>query len=154
MKEIPKEGWDAVSHPAAAEHVKTYINQKVRKGETDYNVDELQKHIHGKYQKEIDKVKSDKAKSAKAQERDTISGHVNIHAHHYKKAFEIQHHINAAKHHVIDSLNHNQTFDHHYENGEKASPEGYVSIGHHGPVKFVNRGDFSRANFAMSANRK
>ncbi len=154
MHKIPKEGWDAVTKPEAVEHVKTYINQKVRQGKTDYNVPEMMKHVHGKYQKEIDKVKTDKAKGAKAAERDAILGHMHTHSQHFEHAFEIQHHINEAKHHIIDRLNKNQTFEHHYENGEKAHPEGYVSIGHHGPVKFVNRGDFSKANFEMSANRK
>lgn len=154
MHGISKEGWSAVTHPDAVEHVKTYINQKVRKGETDYNVPELLDHIKGKFQKEIDKVATAKSKSSKEQARDTVMGHVQAHSDDFKKAFAIQHHINAAKHHVIDRLNHNQTFEHHYETGEEAAPEGYVSIGHHGPVKFVNRGEFSRANFQMSANRK
>jgi hypothetical protein len=154
-KSLTKDHWDAITHPGMLEHVKTYINSKVRKGESDYSVPELIKHTHDKLQKGIDGVKTEKSKSAKTAEREALIQHVRDHGHAYKTAFRIQHHINEAKHHIIDKLNTNQNtiFKHEYSDGSKANPEGYVSIGHHGPLKFVNRNEFSRANFQMSQNR-
>jgi hypothetical protein len=154
MQGITKEGWEGISHPKIAEHVKTYINSKVRKGEDDYNVPELIRHIHDKGQKDIDSVKTAASKMTKVHKRNELLAHVRTHAGAFKRAFAIQSHINQAKHHIIDRLNHNQTFGHHYDSGEEAAPEGYVAIGHHGPIKFVNRAGFSAANFAQSANRK
>jgi len=147
MNKIPKEGWDAINHPEIKTHAMTYINKKVRDGESNYDVSELSDHIHKKMQKEIDSVKTEKAKTAKIAKRNQLLGHLTQHQEHYQNAFNIQHHIEAAKHHIIDQLNHGQTFEHTYDNGQVAAPEGYVMISHHGPLKFVNRGDFSRQNF-------
>lgn len=152
-KHMSQAGWNAVTHEKAVPFVKTYINSKVRAGEENLNTDELVSHVNDKYQKEIDKVKTDKSKAAKSAERDEIVSHIRTNSHHFDTAFAIQSHINAAKHHVISTLDKNQTFDHHYADGTPAAPEGYVSISHHGPLKLVNRQEFSRANFQMSANR-
>lgn len=147
MNKIPKEGWDAIGRQDVKDHAMTYINSKVRDGETDYSADELSSHISKKLQKEIDSVKTEKSKEAKEAKRKDMLEHIAKHKDAYQHAFNIQHHISDAKHHIIDRLNRNQTFEHTYDNGEQAAPEGYVMIGHHGPLKFVNRGDFSRQNF-------
>lgn len=154
-KSMSADDWSAIQHPEVRDHAKVYINSKVRKGESDYNVPELIKHVHTKFQKEIDAAKTEKGKSSKTQKRDDLLNHIRVNAHAYKTAFQIQHHIAAAKHHIIDKLNdHIQgTFKHEYANGQEAKPEGYVAIGHHGPLKFVNRQEFSKANFEQSVNR-
>jgi hypothetical protein len=153
VREIPADGWSAVTHESIVPHVKTYINSEISKGNGSYSVEGLQHHVAMKYAKEIDKVKTDKTKKAKEEARDDLLKYINANSAHFAKAFEIQQHINHIKHHIIDRLNANQTFDHSYESGEKAAPEGYVAISHHGPLKFVNRLNFSRANFQQSANR-
>jgi hypothetical protein len=156
LHSLSSDDWQHIQHPEVRAHVKTYINSKIRKGADNYNVPELIAHIHTKYQTEIDAAKSEKGKISKQTKRDELLSHVRTNARAYKTAFELQHHITQAKHHIIDKLNahQNETFKHSYANGEKANPEGYVSIGHHGPLKFVNRKEFSRANFEQSANRK
>ena len=154
MNKIPKDRWDAITQPDVKAHIMTYINSKVREGKDDYNTDDLIRHIDKKMQKEIDSVKSEKTKVAKETKRDELVDHIMINKEHYQNAFDIQRHINVAKHHIIDQLNTNQTFEHTYENGDKAAPEGYVMIGHHGPLKFVNRGDFSRQNFTQGQFQK
>lgn len=154
MNEIPSQGWKAVTDPKITPHVMTYINSKVREGQSNYKVSELRKHISDKLQKGIDAVKSEKSKDAKQLQRHEILTHLKNNAEHFKNAFGIQSHIAQAKHHIIDKLNHEQTFDHSYDSGEKAHPEGYVMIGHHGPLKFVNRSDFSRVNFTAGKFQK
>lgn len=154
MNEIPKEGWHAVTDKKITPHVATYVNGKVREGDSNYKVKELENHISSKYQKAIDSVKTEKSKDSKRAERDALLHHIKSNSEHFKNAFAIQHHIAEAKHHIIDQLNHGQTFEHTYESGEKAHPEGYVVIGHHGPLKFVNRADFSRVNFTAGKFQK
>ena len=154
MNQIPAEGWEAITHPSITTHAMTYINSKVRKGETDYNVDELMRHIATKSQKEINAVKTDKSKEAKKAKLKDLLSFIGANEEHLTNAFTIQKHIVDAKHHIIDRLNTNQTFEHTYENGEKANPEGYVLIGHHGPIKLVNRADFSRQNFNVGTFKK
>ena len=46
------------------------------------------------------------------------------------------------------------TFKQYLEEGAAAHPEGYVMIGHHGPLKFVNREDFSCVNFTAGKFQK
>ena len=152
-KSITKEGWDAVTHSSIFPHVKTYINSEVRKGNQNYNVDGLKKHIFDKHQKEIDSVKTEKSKATKTAKRNDLLSHVENNRQHFENAFKLQGHINDVKHHIIDKLDHGQTFHHSYDNGDEAKPEGYVMIGHHGPLKLVDRANFSRANFEMSKNR-
>lgn len=154
MNKVSREGWDAVTHEGAREHVMTYINSKVRAGDSNYKVDELVKHINSKLQKGIDAVKTEKSKEAKEEQKRILVDHVKKNRHHFKRAFAIQKHIADAKHHIIDQLNHGQTFEHSYEDGSAAQPEGYVLIGHHGPLKFVNREDFSRVNFNAGTFKK
>ena len=153
MKSIPKHSWDFISSPHIAAHVKTYINAKVRTGETNLSSSELIKHIHGKVQKEIDAVKTEKSKSAKAASRDELLSKIREHGEHIDTAFAIHKHLAAMKHKVIDSLDKNQTWDHHTSDGKETKPEGYVAIGHHGPLKLVDRSEFSRLNFLQSKNR-
>lgn len=147
MNQIPKSGWDAIGREDIRNHVMTYINSKVRQGDSKYYVAELAEHIQNKMEKEIESVKTEKSKASKQTKLDDMQAHLTKHQDAYQKAFNIQHHIADAKHHIIDKLNHGQTFDHSYENGDVAHPEGYVMVGHHGPLKFVNRNDFSRINF-------
>lgn len=154
MNKVSREGWGAVTHPDTKEHVMTYINSKVRAGDSNYKVDELISHIHNKLQKGIDTVKTDKAKDAKEAQRDSLINHVKVNKNHFKHAFAIQKHIADAKHHIIDQLNRGQTFHHSYDDGTEAHPEGYVMVGHHGPLKFVNREDFSRVNFTAGKFQK
>lgn len=147
MHEIPSHGWEAITHREVTPHVSTYINSEIRRGNDSYNVKDLKNHIASKYEKEISKLKTETAKESKRSALSKIIKHIDDNAEHYKNAFEIQKHIVRAKHHIIDTLNHNQKFEHTYADGSKANPEGYVAIGHHGPIKFVNRLDFSRQNF-------
>lgn len=147
MTNIPSHGWDAITDKGVTPHVTTYINSQVRVGNENYSVDGLKKHVATKYKKEIDAAKTDKTKTTKAEIRDAILSHIDQHKEHFANAFKIQSHIVKAKQHIIDVLNNNQTFEHTYADGSKANPEGYVTIGHHGPIKFVNRMDFSRQNF-------
>lgn len=154
MNEIPSHGWDAITHKSITPHVSTYINSQVRVGNEDYKVSGLKAHIKDKYKKLIDGVKTEKSKISKTAERDTLLTHIDEHAEHFRNAFKLQSHIVKAKHHIIDSLNHSQVFEHTYADGSQANPEGYVAIGHHGPIKFVNRSDFSRQNFNQGTFQK
>lgn len=160
MHKIPKEAWGEITHPDISEHVKTYINAKVRKGETNHSHKELIEHIHAKFDKEAASKKSEKGKAQTEERRKTLIDRVKKVGGHIDTAFRIQEHINHAKHHIIDHLdrNANELFDHSYDEDDGSStpakPEGHVVIGHAGPLKFVDRQNFSAANFRMSANRK
>ncbi len=149
----PKEAFDAVSHPKVNPHIKTYVNAKITKGEHDsLSADELHQHIHDRYQKDIDALKTEKGKARRIADRDEVLKHVSANKHHINKIFHLTHKINTVKHHIIDAYDRTSPFK-HFVGKEETKPEGYVITHHGGSHKLVNRGEFSRLNFLKSKNR-
>ena len=127
------------------EHLATYINQSVRTGEKP-NTDGLIRHVTQKHEKIRDKLKTEKAKAQRSQKLydhvDTISKNKK----HYDNLFQLHHHLQKAKDHLVKSLNNTQEFEHSIA-GKPANPEGYVATHGGHPTKLVDRAEFSRANF-------
>jgi hypothetical protein len=128
------------------EHVKTYINQTVRTGETP-SVEGLRTHISEKYNKKIDKLKTDKAKSAQRSELQSHHEHLDKHKKDIENLFKLHHHIQKAKDVLVDVLNQNEGGLSHSINEKKSKPEGFVFHHEGEPTKLVNRAEFARANF-------
>jgi len=145
------------SNPELAQTIETYNNTYVRKGEvirdTRRHVDGLIKYIQDKYQKEIDKRKTDKGKSDQITKRDDVlkffspANKANL-----KLMYDLQKAIVEAKLKLIarlDKLNKINTFV-KTRNGYKVTgSEGFVAIDHlkGGAVKLVDRMEFSYNNF-------
>ena len=110
------------------------------------SVSGLQKHIAGKYENMIKKLKTEKAQNAKLDELKGHLTHIQKNAKHYDNMLKMHSHLQKAKGVLIDTMNQHQQFEHHHR-GEKTNPEGYVF--HHGndSDKFVNRAEFSKRNF-------
>jgi hypothetical protein len=132
------------------DHFSTYINKTVQTGEKP-STKGLRSHIEKRMGAEVDKVKTEKAKNRKRENVKNTLMHHDTHEHEFHKALQIHHHIQSAKNILTHGLHkaqekHNpmqQSID-----GKKTSPEGYV-VQHKGQiVKMVDRGEFSRANFA------
>ena len=58
----------------------------------------------------------------------------------------MHHHLQAAKDQLVHALSAKPKFEHHIGD-QKVKPEGYVVIRNNRPTKFVDRQEFSRANF-------
>ena len=129
------------------QHLRRYVNSTVETDErphTDGYVAHLEKH----WQKEIDKVKTEKAKNAKAAQRDAALTHVKKNRKAFDRSFDIHHHLQQATNAMADSLNRTAHGGVSTEIGGKASGgEGFVAKG----LKIVNRQEFSKANRARSA---
>jgi hypothetical protein len=138
------------AHHGAGGTLETYMNHTVRTGETP-NHDNFKKFIENASNKAIDKLKSEKAKTAKKNELVASLTSVDRNAKHYNNLFKMHGHLQKAKNTLINVLNQHQDFQHEHA-GEAANPEGYVF--HHGKEtdKFVNRAEFSRRNFAGIRN--
>jgi hypothetical protein len=141
-----------------ARTIETFNNSFVRKGETikdtRKHVDGLMKFIHDKYQKEIDKRKTEKGKSAQSAKRDEFlkffdeSNKANL-----KLVFDLQKAIVDAKLIIIRKLNKLNSINTFVKtkNGYKVTgAEGFVAIDHMkgGAVKLVDRMEFSFNNFS------
>ncbi len=128
------------------EHLKTYINHTVRTGETP-SVEGYKKHLAGRMQKEIDKVKTDAAKGKRSAELNQHMAHIDKHAEHMKGILNMHHHLQKAKDVLVHALGTHQRYEHHIGD-QPSKPEGYVIVRNNRPTKFVDRAEFSRANFA------
>tara|TARA_R110002072_G_scaffold1322_17_gene10937 strand:+ start:7189 stop:8448 length:1260 start_codon:yes stop_codon:yes gene_type:complete len=141
-----------------AQSIETFNNTYVRKGES---VDDTRQHVDNlidwhkmRFQKEIDKRKSDKGKISQAEKRDELlkffssKNKTNL-----KKMFDLQKLIIVVKLKLINNLNSMKQIDTFIQtkDGFKVTgEEGYVAIDKLGgeAVKLVDRMEFSYNNFS------
>jgi len=138
--------------------VKTFVNSKIRQGERIKNtrtfVRDLEKYIADYYNKEADKLKTDKGKAGKIAKRDSTLEY-------FKKTptaqivamFDLYNLIIDAKHMIIRKLDKAKTIGTFLKtvDGYKVTEqEGFVAIDKMGKnaVKLVDRLEFSNANFS------
>ena len=141
--------------------IKTYHNVKVREGQkisnTTKHTSDLINYIGVKLQKNIDSVKTPKAKQAKKQTKDAVVGFLSSNKKSLQSIFDMQNQLVDAKNMVIRKLESAKgvmdTFI-RTENGYRVTPaEGFVAIDQMGSaVKLVDRMEFSRANFNAAKN--
>lgn len=146
------------SNKKLAQTIETFNNTYVRKGEvikdTNKHVTNLIQYVSDKYQKEIDKLKSEKGKAGKANQRDEFlkffsdENKANL-----KLIFDLQKAIVDAKLVIINKLNKLNKISTFVKtkNGYKVTgSEGFVAIDHMkgGAVKLVDRMEFSFNNFS------
>jgi hypothetical protein len=138
--------------------VKTYNNSKIRANEKITNpnthVEGLFHFIYDRYQKEIDKRKTEAGKSSQEAGRKKV---LQLFSTHEKaeiaKIFQLTNLLADAKHMIIDKMNqagHINTFLKTSSGFKVTGVEGFVAIDHltGGAVKIVNRMEFSKANFS------
>ena len=138
--------------------IETFGNTFVRKGQviqdTNRHVSNLIRWIQNRYQKEIDKRKTEKGKSAQQKKLDEILTFFSPqNKASLKKMFDLQKVIVLAKLKLINSLNRLGNIDTFVKtrNGYKVTgAEGYVAIDQLGgdAVKIVDRMEFSYNNFS------
>lgn len=130
----------------------TYIRRAERVGSGKQHVRGLVKYIHDHYQKQIDKLKTDKSKDAKIAKRQAVLDNIDSHQEDLSKMIELQKLLVFAKEIIINKLNEinlTKTFV-KTKNGFKVTgAEGFVAIDRigGGAVKLVNRLEFSTNNF-------
>ena len=145
-------------NPELSQSIETYNNTFVRKGEiigdTKKHTEGLIRHIKAKWQKEIDKLKTDKGKSGKAKSRDEqLSFFSPQNKASLVMMFELQKVIVLAKLKLINNLNRLSKIDTFVKTryGFKVTgAEGFVAIDRLGSdaVKIVDRMEFSYNNFS------
>lgn len=146
------------SNSELAQTIETYNNTFVRKGQvipdSKKHVRGLIKYIQDKYQKEIEKRKTEKGKTAQIQKRDEIlqffspSNQKSL-----ENLFDLQKSIVLAKLKLINKLNSLKkidTFVRTNKGYKVTGEEGYVAIDKLGgdAVKLVDRMEFSYNNFS------
>jgi transposase-like protein len=103
-------------------------------------------HLAAAHQKKIDSVKTDKAKAQKSALAQADLEHVQTNRQGFNRVLQMHRHLQKAKNVLTNTLSSNSEFEHSI-NGKKAKPEGFVAVRHNRPTKFVDRREFSAANF-------
>jgi hypothetical protein len=125
--------------------LKTYINHTVRTG-TKPSVEGFMNHYMKSHQKKVEGVKTAASKAAKTSAMESDIGHVQRNRAHFQNVLNQHKALQKAKSVLTNALSSNSEFDHSI-NGKKAKPEGFVVVRHNRPTKFVDRAEFSAANF-------
>ena len=141
--------------PEALEHLKghetnleAHVNDMVRKG-GHASTEGYVKHVTDKSTKEMDKLKTEKAKQQRRDKLSDFLKHVSDHKKSFDQALELHKHLQDAKDVLTGVMAKNQEFEHSI-GGTKTGPEGAVAVTKNGDMsKFVNRKQFSRQNFLM-----
>ena len=144
-QKMPREGYDSLE--PHKDHLKAYINNTVRTGETP-SVEGFKQHITSKAQKEIDKVKTQSSKDKKTVDLNNRLNHIDDNKQHINSALGMHHHLQKAKDVLVNALGNSEHKYEHHINNKPSKPEGYVVVRHGRPTKLVDRAEFSKANFA------
>lgn len=137
-------GFHTVTGPHT-EHLKTYINSTVKDQSTP-SIEGYKSHLKNKFVKDISKLKTSKAIDKKNKELKDITGHVNTNKQHFNSLMQMHKHLQNAKNVLVNVMSKNTKYEHSIA-GQKAKPEGFVSVRNNRPTKLVDRSEFSRANF-------
>ena len=122
--------------------LRTYVNSTVDSGERTH-VEGYKKHLADRWEREIAKVKTEKAKKQKMDQRDAALAHVDANREAFQRSLDIHHHIQQATNTLADNMNRTAHGGVSTEIGGKPSGgEGFVAKG----LKVVNRDEFSKAN--------
>ena len=143
FRNTPDEHHDTVGKHAVAK--KTYINHTVRTGEK-YSHEGFVKHHSATHQKKIDGVKTDAAKARHQTTMDNTIGHINDNKEHFEGPMEMHRHLQSAKNVITKSLSQRSEWGHEI-GGAQSKPEGFVAVRNGRASKFVDRSEFSAANF-------
>jgi hypothetical protein len=125
--------------------LKTYINSTIRHG-TNASIDGYVEHLANSHQKKIGSVKTEKAKAQKSALAQADLDHVKTNRKAFNRVLQMHRHLQKAKNVLTNTLSSNSEFEHTI-NGKKTKPEGFVAVRHNRPTKFVDRREFSAANF-------
>ena len=142
-KDTDENTWKAVGRHTIP--LKTYINATVRHGTTP-SFNGFVDHYKSAHMKKVDSVSSAKAKAAKTEAMNKDLADVTANRHHFDKALALHKHLQKAKNVVTNTLSSGSEFDHSIR-GKKSKPEGFVTVRNNRPTKFVDRKEFSAANF-------
>lgn len=126
-----------------------YVNSTINGGLSQYSPSGLKSNIEGKFQKDINKLKTEKGQQGKRDALKKITDFIDAYEKQFVSLFELHNKIAKAKEIVIAKLNGVSQLGHFFvdEKGiQPTDPEGIVIVRSGRAVKLVNRLKFSRQN--------
>lgn len=133
------------AHGSLRDHVKSYINSTVDTQEKP-SVSGLQKHLENKYDKQIEKLKTDAGKKKYQDELANHIHHTKLHKQNLENVFSVHQHLQKAKDVLVHALAQHTGGLNHEVKGQPVKPEGFV-VNHEGQLSKLNdRNEFNRLN--------
>lgn len=136
------------------DYVLPYINATINGGLAQFSTSGLLLHIEGKFNKEIEKLKTEKGKQGKEQAKQKLLSFVNAYQKQFNDMFELHNLVAKAKEVILGKFYAISQFGHFFLDDDgirPTDPEGIV-IARSGKVtKLVNRLRFSRQNRKVNA---
>jgi hypothetical protein len=126
-----------------------YVNSTINGGMSNFNASSLKLNIKGKFEKDINKLKTDKAKQAKTELMQKQLDFVDAYSKQIDQMFELHNKIANIKEILLRKLYAISTLGHFFmdENGIRpTNPEGIVIYRSGSVIKLVNRLEFSKQN--------
>lgn len=139
-------------HRNHADLLKMHINSQVAKGDKPSTAS-YQRWLKERHQKDRDKLKTEAGKSKVDDKYQNYYNDISKRKQDFDNTFTLHHHLQQAKNALVHSLSSHTEFAHHVGD-DAVKPEGFVAIKDNKPTKLVDREEFSRLNFLVSANRK
>ena len=136
-------------------YLNTYVNSKVKEGTTDLSVKEFINWIDDNIQKDIGSLKTDAAIKRRESARDEMVSFINSKNKQMDSLFSLHSTLTKGKILLLrklESVKSIGTFIQTSTGFNVTKPEGYVGIDRYSnnAVKFVDRLEFSRANFNVA----
>lgn len=131
-----------------------YINATIAGGLTNFTVQGLILHIESKYNKEIDKLKTEKGKMSRENDKKKMVNFVKTYSEQFTNLFTLHNKLAKCKEILLAKFNNIGAFGHFFvdEDGIRPTdPEGIVVSRTGGVIKLVNRLKFSRQNRKVNA---
>lgn len=128
------------------EHIKPYINTGVREG-TKPDAAGYKQFLEKRRDKDVASIKTPAMRDKKHATWSKMIDGVHANHKHFQHVFDLHHHLQQAKDTLVHALG-NPTDYEHTVGGKHVKPEGFVATRNGRPTKFVDRGEFSRLNFA------
>ena len=140
---IKPEAFDAIKGHGA--DLEAHVNDQVRK-EGKPSFAGYVSHLQDKHEKEIGKLKTQKAIDIKKRAFSEKLQHINQNKEHFSKILELHNHLQKAKDVLTHVMAKNSPYEHTIGD-QPAAPEGAVAVNKDGDMtKFVDRSGFARDN--------
>lgn len=144
-------GYEALAQHA--DRLKTVINKHVTSGTPPTHASYVN-DITERGKKDIEKLKTEKGKSARQAALNMSLKQANQHKKHIDTALELHHHLQSAKNVLVNGLEAGHKPLGTQIGDTKSKGEGFVAHVGGRPTKLVDRAEFSRANFQQGAQHK
>lgn len=140
---VPPHAWDVTG--VHRNHMQSYIHSTSKQG-VKPTAPGFKQFLKTRFQKEAEKLSSDRGKLNKMKALVQHHSHVDEHHDSYESVLNLHHHLQQAKKAMLPVLNKNNPYETSVKGNKVESGEGFVVHHNDVPSKLVDREQFTKAN--------